>query len=211
MHLGCQTDLLMAAALGHVELAAQLLETNPESIRMCVSPRWFPMQDRRAGGTIYIWTLGAGKGAHEIAREFGHDDVFRALMARTPASLQLAVACEIEDRHLVRELRDRGTAVEAADHARLVAAASRDRTAAALLMLEAGWPAAAADEGVTALHWAAFHANITLVSALLQRGAPTDVRDREYQGTPRQWAEHGPEHGGRGDAAGYARVLELLS
>ena len=29
----------------------------------------------RAGGTIYIWTLGADKTAHEVAREFGHEDV----------------------------------------------------------------------------------------------------------------------------------------
>ena len=46
----------------------------------------------RAGGTIYIWTLGAGKSAHAVARAFGYEGVFRLLMERSPAALQLTVA-----------------------------------------------------------------------------------------------------------------------
>ena len=53
------------------------------------------MRDPRAGGTIYIWTLGSDKTAHEVAREFGHEDVLRAVdvahagsmrSSRSPAS-----------------------------------------------------------------------------------------------------------------------------
>jgi ankyrin repeat protein len=207
---GAAADVLMAAALGDAELTRRLVDGTPSAIRTRVSPQWFPMKDRRAGGTIYIWTLGGGKGAHEIAREFGHEDVLRVLMTRTPPSLKLAAACEIEDAPLAEQLRQQGAAIEPIDQGRLVGAARRGRTAAATLMLEAGCPAGVIDEGATALHWAAYHGNADLVAALLRHGAPTDVRDARFQGTPRGWAEHGANEGGSKPAADYPRVLELL-
>jgi ankyrin repeat protein len=207
---GAAADLLMAAALGDVELTGRLVDETPSAIRTRVSRDWFPMQDPRAGGTIYIWTLGAGKGAHEIAREFGHEDVLRDLMTRSPASLRLAVACELEDAALARDLRAAGVTIEPIDHVRLVGAASRGKTTAARMMLEAGCHAGAIDEGATALHWAAYQGNADLVSVLLERGAPRDVRDARFQGTPQQWAEHGAKDGGPKSAADHARVMTLL-
>jgi ankyrin repeat protein len=188
---GSRTDVLMASALGDVALVNRLLDADPAAIRTRVTPEWFPMEDVRAGGTIYIWTLGGEKGAHEIAREFGHQDALQALLARTPPSLQRAVVCEMDDAALAGDGRIAAVAIDPRDHARLVAAASRNRTDAALRLLDAGWPAAAAERGVTALHWAAFHGNAALVGALLDRGARRDIRDPEHRGTPRDWAEHG--------------------
>ena len=209
---GTRADILMAAALGDAGLVRRLLAADPAAIRTRVSRRWFPMHDPRAGGIIYIWTLGGEKGAHEIAREFGHDEVFRELMERTPPPLQLAVACEVGDHSLVDALRAEGTAVDFEDEDRLVAAASRDRTEVARLMLDAGWAAGvAAADGATALHWAAFHGNAALVEALLQRGARRDAVDHKYQGRPLGWAEHGAQQGGRGSPQAYAEVLRLLS
>ena len=48
----------MAAALGDVDLVRRHLDSDPDCIRMSVSEEWFPKQNPRAGGTIYIWTLG---------------------------------------------------------------------------------------------------------------------------------------------------------
>lgn len=208
---GAGTDVLMAAALGDAAVLRRLLAGDPGAIRTRVSRRWFPMRDPRAGGSIYIWTLGGDKGAHEIAREFGHEDVFGELMERTPPPLQLAVACEMGDRSLVAALRANGTVIDPEDQDRLVAAASRDRPDSVRLMLEAGWPADAAADGATALHWAAFHGNAPLVEELLRRGAPRGAVDRKYHGTPRGWAEHGAQQGGRGSPEMYAEVLRLLS
>jgi peptide-methionine (S)-S-oxide reductase len=43
----------------------------------------------------------------------------------------------------------------------------------------------------TPLHQAALAGNMEVVELLLSAGASTDVRDRTYQATPEQWAEHG--------------------
>ena len=56
---GCRTDLLMAAALGDVDRVRGHLDAEPGSIRMSVTEKWFPKRNPRAGGEIYIWTLGA--------------------------------------------------------------------------------------------------------------------------------------------------------
>ena len=100
---GCRTDILMASALGDVDLVRRHLDTDPGCIRMSVSEEWFPKQDPRAGGTIYIWTLGAHRTAHSVARDFGHEDVFQLLMERTPEDLKLALACELGDEAVFHE------------------------------------------------------------------------------------------------------------
>ncbi|MGH9639344.1 MAG: ankyrin repeat domain-containing protein, partial [Bryobacteraceae bacterium] len=61
---GCQTDILMAAALGDADLVRKHLVHDPGCIRMSVSEEWFPKQNPRAGGTIYIWKLGRHRTAH---------------------------------------------------------------------------------------------------------------------------------------------------
>ena len=92
---GCRTDILMAAALGDIDLVRRHLDSDAGSIGMRVSAEWFPMRNARAGGTIYIWTLGAGRTAHAVAREFGHEGIFELLLARTPEEMKLSLACEL--------------------------------------------------------------------------------------------------------------------
>jgi ankyrin repeat protein len=207
---GARADVLLLAAVGDVDRLRGRLERNPAAIRTRVSASWFPMRDPRAGGTIYIWTLGGDKGAHEIAREFGHEDAHHELMARTPPSLELALACQAGDDARVAELRARVTAIDPADHVWLFAAASRNRGEAARRMLEAGWPAAVADDGVTALHFAALYGDAALVRALLQHGARRDVTDPRYGGTPRQWAEHGAADRSGNRGGDFPATLDLL-
>jgi hypothetical protein len=57
---GCKTDILLAAALGGLELVRKHLDADSDSIRMRVSEEFFAMAHKRAGGTIYNWTLGSG-------------------------------------------------------------------------------------------------------------------------------------------------------
>jgi hypothetical protein len=74
---GCKTDILMAAALGHLPLVRRHLESDPASIRMRVSEEYFPKQNPRSGGTIYIWIFGWHRTAHLVACDFGHERVFQ--------------------------------------------------------------------------------------------------------------------------------------
>jgi hypothetical protein len=173
------------------------------------------MRDRRAGGTIYIWTLGANKGAHALAREFGHEEVWRALMRRTPEPMKLAVACELGDQDLAAQLLaarpDLPSALTADERRRLPDAAQDNNAGAVARMMEAGWPAdARGQHNATALHWAGFHGNAEMARVLLQHGAPVNVKDDEYDGTPLGWALHGakrPEQCSTGD---YAATIAAL-
>ena len=163
----------------------------------------------------HIWTLGANKTAHAIAREFGHEDVWRALMARTPEAMKLAVACEMGDEALVTELLaarpDLVSTLAADDLRKLPDAAQNNDAAAVRRMLEAGWPAEARGQhNATALHWAGFHGNADMARALLQHGAPVNLKGDAFDGTPLDWALHGTEHREQCSSGDYAATIAAL-
>ena len=212
---GCKTDLLMAAALGDLGLVRGHLDADPESIRMSVSERHFPKRDPRSGGTIYTWTLGQNKTAHVIAREFGHDDVFRLLMERSPTELKLVQACVAGDEETFRRLLasrpDAIGSLSGDDRRTLVDAAQDNQTGVVRRMLGAGWPVdARGQHGGTALHWAAFHGNADLAREILRHDPPVDDSDNEYRSTPLGWAAYGSQHGWHRKTGDYAATVELL-
>ncbi|MBI3320034.1 MAG: ankyrin repeat domain-containing protein, partial [Candidatus Omnitrophica bacterium] len=94
---GCKTDILLAAAVGDVDLVRSKLDADADSIRTCVSDEYFPMIGKRTGGTIYQWTLGWYMSAHQVARKFGRDDVLRMLFERSPPAVKLIAACWLND------------------------------------------------------------------------------------------------------------------
>ena len=212
---GCRTDLLMAAALGDLDLARRHLDDDPGSIRMSVSDEWFPKRDQRAGGTIYIWMLGKNRTAHAVARDFGHEDVFELLMARTPEELKLALACELGDETAFQEFlarnREAVKTLSEADRQKLPNAAQSNNTKAVRLMLEAGWPADTPGEmGATALHWAGFNGNAEMTSEILRFRPALELRSRDYSGTALSWALYGSGNGWHretGDFVGTVRAL----
>jgi hypothetical protein len=173
------------------------------------------MTDRRAGGSIYVWTLGANKGAHALAREFGHEDVWRVLMARTPDAMKLAVACEVGDDDLASRLLaarpDLAAALTPDDRRRLPDAAQSNHTAAVRRMAAAGWPLDARGEhDATALHWAGYHGNPEMAQVLLEQGAPVNLKGDAFDGTPLDWALHGAAHRERGSTGDYDATVAAL-
>lgn len=212
---GCRTDILMAAALGDVELVRRHLDADAACIRLNVSERYFPRQNPRAGGCIYIWTLGHNKTAHLVAREFGHEEVFRLLMERTPEEMKLAMACELGEEDLFRALLasrpDFVKSLSDEDRRRVVDAAQNNNTQAVRLMLEAGWPVdARGQHGATPLHWASFHGNAAMVREILRHNPPLEQPDRDHHSTPLGWATYGSEHGWHRRTGDYAATVELL-
>jgi ankyrin repeat protein len=212
---GCKTDILMAAALGDLELVRKHLEADPARIRMSVSEQYFPKKNPRAGGTIYIWTLGQNKTPHMVARQFGHDEVFKLLMERSPEELKLAQACELGDEATFKAMLAKNPGLvrglSEADKRKLVNAAQDNNTKAVALMLGAGWPVdARGQHGGTALHWAAFHGNAEMASVILPYHPPLECKDSDYDSTPLGWAIHGSEHGWYCETGNYPATVEAL-
>ena len=212
---GCRTDILMAAALGDTDLVRRHLDADPGCVGMSVSEEWFPKQDSRAGGTIYIWTLGKQRTAHSVARDFGHEEVFQLLTERTPEDLKLALACELGDEAAFHEFlaknRDAARRLSEMEQQKLPNAAQNNHTKAVRLMLEAGWPVDTPGEmGATALHWAGFNGNEEMARAILQFHPGLELKSREYEGTALSWALYGSGNGWHretGDFIGTIRAL----
>lgn len=212
---GCRTDILMAAALGDLGLVRRHLEADPACIRMSVSEEYFPKQDPRGGGTIYTWIFGSRRTAHLIARDFGHDDIFRFLMERSPEDLKLSQACELGDENTFRALLashpNLTSTLSDGDRRRLPDAAQNNNTNAVRLMLEAGWPVDTRGEyRMTSLQWAAWHGNAEMVREILRYHPQLELKDNEHGITALGGALHGSENGWHRETGDYAATVEAL-
>ncbi len=212
---GCRTDILMAAALGDADLVRRHLDADPGCIRMNVSEQWFPKQNPRSGGTIYIWMLGWHHTAHSVARGFGHEAVFQLLMERTPDELKLALACELGDEEVfhkyLAKYPDAAKTLSETDQRKLPNAAQNNNTKAVRLMLEAGWPVdTPGDAGATALHWAGFHGNAEMARVILPFHPTLELKSREYAGTPLSWTIYGSGNGWHRDTGDYVGTVRAM-
>lgn len=212
---GCRTDILMAAALGDADLVRRHLDADAECIRTSVCKEWFPMRDPRAGGTIYIWKLGANRTAHAVARDFGHEPVFQLLLERTPEELKLALACELGDEAVFHDFLSKhpeaAKTLSEADRRKLPNAAQSNNTKAVRLMLEAGWPVdTQGDMGATALHWAGFNGNAEMTREILRFHPALELKSREYEGTALGWAIYASGNGWHRDTGDFAGTVRAL-
>ena len=212
---GCRTDILMAAALGDTNLVRRHLDSDPNCIRMSVSEQWFPKEDPRAGGTIYIWTLGADRTAHTVARDFGHEEVFQLLMEHTPEDLKLALACELGDEAAFHEFLaqrpEPAAGLSGIEQVKLPNAAQSNNTNAVRLMLQAGWPVDARGEmGATALHWAGFNGNAEMAREILRFHPALELKSQEYAGTALAWAVFGSGNSWRRDTGDFVATIQAL-
>jgi ankyrin repeat protein len=214
---GARTDLLMATALGDAALVRRHLDSDPACIRMRVSDEFFPMINHKSGGTIYQWTLGWHVSAHDVARDFGHEEILRLLLERSPVDVKLIAACWAGDEGAVQDLlrEDPGlpSRLSQTERRHVALAARNNNTPAVRTMLVAGLPAdGTGQHGATPLHWAAFHGNVEMIRTLLNHPhrPPLEVTDADFQSTPLGWAIHGSEHGWHRRKGDYAGVVELL-
>ena len=207
---GCKTDILMAAALGDLDLIRKHLDAEPDSIRTRVSHEYFPMINHKSGGTIYQWTLGWHVSPHEVAKQFGHEDAHALLMDRSPADVKLISACWEGDEATVNSLMQQPPNLAA--HARQIANAARNNnTAAVRLMLAVGLPAdARGQHGGTPLHWAAFHGNAEMAHVILAHHPPLEQKDDDFRSTPLGWAIHGSQQGWYCRTGDYPVTVEAL-
>jgi ankyrin repeat protein len=212
---GCRTDILMAAALGDLDLVRRHLDIDPASIRTSVSEDYFPKQDPRSGGTIYHLIFGSGRTAHLIARDFGHDDIFRLLMERTPEDLKLSLTCELGDENafqaLLAKYPNLTRSLSETDRRRLTDAAQNNNTNAVRLMLAAGWPVDTRGEyHMTPLQWAAWHGNAEMVREILRYHPQLELKDNDHDITALGGALHGSVNGWHRDTGDHVATVEAL-
>ena len=212
---GCHTDILLASALGDAELVHRHLDTNPDCIHMRVSGEYFPMINHRAGGTIYQWTLGWYVSPHDVARQFGHEQVFNLLMDRSPADVKFIAACWNADQHAIKtvvaEHPELVSLLRDAYKRQVVHAARNNNLPAVRLMLASGLPVnALGQHGATPLHWAAFHGNAEMAREILRYQPPLERTDSDFHGTPLGWAVYGSENGWFCQTGDYVATIEAL-
>ena len=212
---GCKSDILMAAALGDAELVRKHLEADPGSIHMRVSSEYFPMINPRAGGTIYQWTLGWYVSPHDVAKQFGHEDIFRLLMEYSPDDVRLIAACWSADEAAVKKLLTENprlvTQLSEAYRRQVAHAARNNNLSAVRVMLAAGLPVdEVGQHQATPLHWAAFHGNAEMAREILRYNPPLEKTDADFNGEPLGWAIHGSENGWHSETGNYAGTVEAL-
>jgi ankyrin repeat protein len=212
---GCKTDILMAAALGDSELVREHLDADPHCIHMRVSNEYFPMINSRAGGTIYQWTLGWYVSPHDVAKQFGHEEVFRLLMERSPNDVKLIAACWSADETgvttLLRESPEIAAGLSQGYQRQAAHAARNNNLAAVRIMLAAGLPVdSVGQHGATPLHWAAFHGNAPMVREILRYKPPLEQTDTDFKSTPLGWAIYGSENGWYCETGDFGATVEAL-
>ena len=166
----------------------------------------------KTGGTIYQWTLGWHVSAHQVAKKFGHEEIFNLLMERSPLPLKLISACWLGDEPLLNRWRSDGTEFSPLEQRQVAHAARNNETTSLRLMLSLGLPVTVRGQhNATPLHWAAWHGNVEMLREILRRNPPLEDNQNDFNGTPLRWAIHGSTNGWYRDKGDYANtVTELL-
>jgi ankyrin repeat protein len=208
---GCGTDIFIAAALGDALLAQKHLALDPNCVRMRVNDDFFPKRNPHAGGTIYQWTLGFHVSPHEVAKRFGHEELYQLLMTQSPAEVRLINACWAGDELEMRRALATNPHLAPTDHQQLAHAARNNSLDAVRLMLIAGFPTNVyGQHHATPLHWAAWHGNAEMAALLLKHGPPLEDATNEFKGTPLGWAIHGSENGWHCKTGSYGPTVQAL-
>lgn len=212
---GCVTDILMAAAIGDMDLARKHLKADPDSIRIRVSEDYFPMVGGKNGGTIYQWTLGWHVSPHQVAKDRGHKELYQYLMSQSPVEVKLMNAAWMHDEAAVDAiLRENSQVTESLKPAELrqtAHAARNNDTTALRLLLKSGLPVnTRGQHNATPLHWAAWHGNVEALKMILERKPDLEDSNNDFQSTPLGWAMHGSENGWHRETGNYPATVEAL-
>jgi ankyrin repeat protein len=205
---GATPDIFMPARLGDVALAERLIAEDPNCVAARIRLEGYP---RVHPFGIYNWSLGFFLSPHDVARKYGHHDVYEVLLAHSLPKVRFFDALMRNDRSAAEAARSSGLALTAQDHGMLAIAVFHESFDAAMGMLEAGFdPAAGGIDGGTALHAAAWVGNVKLVDAILKtKRVDVNAIDPTHGGTPLGWAAYGST-ARRAPGGDYVGVIERL-
>jgi ankyrin repeat protein len=132
--------------------------------------------------------------AVQTALAFGYLETARALVRRGGRVDDVVTAAGLGDERRVRALIEDATPLQR--QAALAVAAQHGHSLVVAFLIDAGEdPGRCNPDGFhshsTPLHQAVWANHLDTVRVLVERGAPLDVRDTVYDGTPLDWAEYG--------------------
>ncbi|MEM7453776.1 MAG: ankyrin repeat domain-containing protein [Planctomycetota bacterium] len=198
---GAVVDIYMATALGDQDLVGKILQREPEAI----SSRVGHCPHTKISGHIYLWKLNGANTPLEVARSFGHEQLYQYLFTRSSPKDQLMAALWDANRDAVTALLENndGLLMELSDgdKKQLARAAWEDKLEAVRLMLDVGFdPHVRGDDESTPLDRAAFHGHREIVQLLLERdNDPPLTWVNSYGGTPLGACVWGSVHGWKKD------------
>lgn len=211
---GAEADIFMACALGDSNLVKTLLDADPDVLNRRIGQDDYPPVPRAPGLHMYAYTFGGNQSPHQIARRYGHQQLYHLLLERSSPQRRFVTACERADietiRAMLREFPDMVASLPHQDQRLLADAAWENRFEAVRVMLEAGFdPHVRSSDESTPLDRAAFHGFIDVVNLLLQHNPPLTLRN-SYGGRPLDSAIYGSVHSWRKDGDFPATVEALI-
>ncbi len=208
---GATPDIFMAARLGDISLAKQLVDQNPTCLLARTGTKGY---EPVAASGIYNWILGFHLSPHEVAFQFEKQNVYALLLSASSLKVQFLTAILTLDSETAFTILGNNsfllTTLSAEDHSLLAHAAANNRDEVFDLMLDVGFdPMARGFDGGTVLHMAAWVANVHMIQALLNCGVDHQAHDPAHGSTPLGWAAYGSVHR-RCKGGDYPAAIELL-
>ena len=216
---GASADIFLAASLGLTERARQILQADPDALRLCTGQGLYGEQPP-SSFHIYQWTLGPNRSPLQVAAERGNTETLR-LMERFATPIErLLLACHLGNADVAWAIaREHPGLVESlgdVERRALTDEAWAANTPAVELLLELGFdpavPSVSGPRGGNALHCASWEGSVGCVAAILRYPAGlalVNTREATYNGTPLSWCSHGSVNCGNPEAD-HGAVARLL-
>lgn len=201
---GADCDIFLAAALGDLERARALVESNPG----CLSER---LGEGSYDGHIFYWKLGSRRGPTQVAADRGHQDLVDFFRTKLPSQERFLFDCwAANEEAVLAEVKARPELVKNLpwERLRMVADAAWDgRTESVRVMLNAGFPVnTRGDHESTVLDRACVPGHVDTVRCILEYD-PDFTLKNEFGGVPLTAALWGAENWAPADHVGAARLL----
>lgn len=214
---GAQVDVFAAVILGDLPLVERALMQHPTAVRARVNSAGYELAPKADGSHQYVYTFNAaGLSPHQVALEYGHEDIFAYLVEQSPPDVKLLAYCAQANataaKQIVTEFPGIVAQVPEADRRQLIHAAWTNNVASVRLMAELGFDLHIYDDDrMMPVHSAAFHGFADVIKLLLDADAapPLDWLNG-YGGTPLSTCLYGRIHSWRDDGDFPASIKLLV-
>ncbi len=214
---GAQVDIFAAVILGELALVTQALTERPAAIRARVNSAGYDLAPKADGSHQYVYTFNAADlSPHQVALEYGHDEIFAYLLEQSPPDAQLLAYCAGADsdaaQRIVAEQPDIVAEIAEADRRQLIYAAWTNKLEVVKIMAALGFDLHIYDDDrLMPLHTAAYHGFADVIAALLEADSePALDWLNSYGGTALTTCLYGRQHSWRDDGDFPASVKLLV-